>query len=183
MAQNLNPSTWTRHIFLSGKSGLGKTTLIKNVLAHCNSDFIVSGFQTHFIKKNHNEKTLYISPAKSFFNSKKPVMEYLNGRMTVHSKTFETFGVSLLKNTKKSSLIIMDELGRFENDCELFKSSVFECLERKTPILGVLQIQEQESWLDSIKAHPNVTVLNITEENRNEIEKEIRHTLFNRFEE
>ena len=50
---------------------------------------------------------------------------------------------------------------------------MFRTLDGSTPILGVLQ-QAQSQFLDRIARHPRVTVLTVTEENRNTLAAELR---------
>ncbi len=170
------PTTWSRHIFLTGQSGVGKSYLIQNVILDLQKDILVGGFATQFEVFSANEKTLYLSSVstKSFSHKKKPVMKWQSGSISIHEDIFESYGVNLLQNAKKTHLIIMDELGRFEENCELFKSEVFRCLDGTIPILGVIRTLEHATWLDDVKSHPNVTVLQVNKENLTVIEKALR---------
>ena len=62
----------------------------------------------------------------------------------------------------------MDELGPHEAEAVRFRQMILKVLDGPVPVLGVLQ--ELLSFLQEIAQRPDVTVLRITEENRNEPE-------------
>lgn len=63
----------------------------------------------------------------------------------------------------------MDELGPHEAEAVRFRQMVFKVLDGPVPVLGVLQ-EARSPFLQEIAQRPDVTVLRITEENRNEPE-------------
>ncbi len=150
-----------------GEKGSGKTSLIQQVLAQIDTSVTVGGIRTHFEIKSQNEKTLFLSPYNRGTNI--PVMHFLNGCITVYNEKFENEGVEFITKAQSSQLIVIDELGRFEQDCEQFKNAIYTCLKKTNPIIGVLQIQKGSTWLDEIQHHPNVTTLFLNSQNKNEI--------------
>ncbi len=160
-----------KHIFLQGEKGCGKSSLIKNILAHISKNANIAGFYTFFNPISSDEKLLYLSPIQTKLGDQRLIMHWQSGTITTYNDTFESFGVKILNNTDNADIIIMDELGRFEQKCESFKYNVYKTLNGIIPILGVLQIQNTQSWLDTIIKHPNVSILHVTAKNRNKIEK------------
>ena len=69
-------------------------------------------------------------------------------------------------------LLMMDELGPHEAEAVRFQAAVFRALDGDIPILGVLQQAESE-FLHRIARHPQVTVLTVTEENRDALLPEL----------
>ena len=86
---------------------------------------------------------------------------------------FDDLGCAALADTAGCRLLVMDELGPHEEAALRFQAAVFRTLDGSTPILGVLQ-QAQSQFLDRIARHPRVTVLTVTEENRNTLAAELR---------
>ena len=67
----------------------------------------------------------------------------------------------------------MDELGPHEAQAVRFQAAVFRALEGGIPILGVLQ-QADSDFLRRIACHPRVTVLTVTEDNRDSLGAALR---------
>ena len=63
----------------------------------------------------------------------------------------------------------MDELGPHEAKAVRFRQMILKVLDGPVPVLGVLQ-EAPSPFLQEIAQRPDVTVLRITEENRNEPE-------------
>ncbi len=175
----LLPASLTRHIFLQGEKGCGKTSLIKDILAQLDSKVTVGGFFSTFNTVSDKEKTLHLSSLKKETHNHIRLMHWLDGAITIYREGFETHGTQILQEACSKDLIIMDELGRFEQNCEKFKHSVFKCLNEMTPVLGVVQMQSRPTWLDDIKSHPKVTIVHIEEENRLEVKQAIIEHLCN----
>ena len=76
------------------------------------------------------------------------------------------WGVALLEQAGPP-LILMDELGFMENEAHVFQQKVLEILDGNIPVLGVIKPQSFP-FLDKVRNHPKVKVLDITTENREE---------------
>lgn len=61
----------------------------------------------------------------------------------------------------------MDELGPHEAEAVRFRQMVFEVLDGPVPVLGVLQ-EANSPFLQEIARRPDVTVIRITKENRDD---------------
>ncbi len=161
-----------------GECGIGKTSLIYGCLQHLKSDIKVGGFSTYFEKKSPEEKILYISPYNcentvETAPQKKAVMHWLSGNITIFQNAFDEYGSQLLQQSINANLIVMDELGRFEENAEQFKKEVFNCLNGNIPVLGVIRKLDSTTWLDDVKNHPNVTILHIEKEHLEVTKKRI----------
>lgn len=159
------PSHITRHIFLTGKKQVGKSTLIKKVLKH--TDGRIGGFFTirtdAFLPETYS---VHLFRAGDAFVPKADNLLFICGKAdeTV-SQRFDRLGCTALSACEGCSLILMDELGPHEAGAAAFHQAVLKQLDGDIPILGVLQSPAGDFWPD-ITAHPNVVVLEITEENR-----------------
>ena len=67
------------------------------------------------------------------------------------------------------ALLVMDELGPHEAEAALFRQAVLKLLDGDIPILGVLQAPAERFWPE-ITHHPNVRMLEVTENDRDQKE-------------
>lgn len=162
-----------RHIFLTGDKRVGKSTLIQNYLNGFAGK--VGGFRTvrtrdvygrfsvHLIRPGEacgEENLLFLCPAP--MNDDRVVAR------------FEELGCAALRDTA-CDLILMDELGPAEVQAERFQRKVLEILDGEVPVIGVIQKAGSE-FLDRIKTHPNVDMIEVTLENRELLAKRnLRH--------
>ena len=83
---------------------------------------------------------------------------------------FNRIGCALLdKIHSGTDLIIMDEIGPHEYEASAFRASILRCLDGDIPILGVLQ-QTDSALFRKIAGHPAVTVIDVTEGNRERLQ-------------
>ena len=150
----------TKHLFLTGRKGVGKSTLIRGLLAAESAP--LGGFFT--VK---HQGGIYLLPAAG---DRAFAPENLLFRCG--PRRFDQLGCAALADTAGCGLLMMDELGPHEAEAVRFQAAVFRALEGDIPILGVLQQAESE-FLDRIARHPQVTVLTVTEENRDALLPEL----------
>ena len=154
----------TRHLFLTGPKGVGKSTLIRDCLARETGR--LGGFFT--VKQ---QGSVYLLRADA---GKAPDAENFLFRCGCGGDPgrFDALGCAALADTEGCSLLVMDELGPHAAQAVRFQAAVFRALEGKIPILGVLQ-QADSDFLRRIAGHPRVTVLTVTEDNRGSLGAEL----------
>ncbi len=155
------------HIFLTGEIQVGKSTVIRRTLEKLYIKQPV-GFTTSLRPFGPlSDKQLYLTP---------PYLEQPNDCFAVAQKTtegtfvnqerFDELGEKYLSDAKeKGILILMDELGWMEQNAHGFQRAVLKTLAGDKPVLGVVQ-KRQNPWTNAIRAHPNVRVITVTQENR-----------------
>lgn len=153
------------HLFLTGQKGAGKSTLICGLLAE------ETGRLGGFFTVRH-EGGVYLLPAAKERTFTPESLLFRCGHGGDPAR-FDDLGCAALADTAGCRLLVMDELGPHEEAALRFQAAVFRTLDGSTPILGVLQ-QAQSQFLDRIARHPRVTVLTVTEENRNTLAAELR---------
>ena len=153
------------HLFLTGQKGAGKSTLIRGLLAE------ETGRLGGFFTVRH-EGGVYLLPAAKERTFTPESLLFRCGHGGDPAR-FDDLGCAALADTAGCRLLVMDELGPHEEAALRFQAAVFRTLDGSTPILGVLQ-QAQSQVLDRIARHPRVTVLTVTEENRNTLAAELR---------
>ena len=91
------------------------------------------------------------------------------GRYGVDLQTFEAIGVRAVSRALQGAdLIVIDEIGKMELYSSLFQQVLFEVLESARPLLGTI-LARPHPVADRIKAHPDVSVKQLTQTNRQEV--------------
>ena len=155
----------TGHLFLTGPKGVGKSTLIRSLLAE------ESGPLGGFFTVKH-EGGVYLLPAarECAFTPENLLFRCGHGG---DPRRFDELGCAALADTAGCRLLVMDELGPHEAEAARFQAAVFRTLDGDIPIIGVLQQAESE-FLDRIARHPRVTVLTVSAENRDTLGEALR---------
>ena len=88
------------------------------------------------------------------------------------AERFDRLGPVALLAVKNPGLLVMDELGPHESEARLFWKAIFLAIEGPVPILGVLQ-KSDSAFLEKVRSHPDVAVLEVTEENRDRLARSL----------
>ena len=154
----------TRHLFLTGPKGVGKSTLIRDCLSR------ETGRLGGFFTVKHRG-SVYLLRADT---DEAPDAENFLFRCGCGDPgRFDALGCAALAGTEGCSLLVMDELGPHEAQAVRFQAAVFRALEGGIPILGVLQ-QADSDFLRRVACHPRVTVLTVSEDNRDSLGAALR---------
>lgn len=167
-----------KHLFLTGEKQVGKSTLLRKLIEERQLD--CAGFETQAFYLNGERRgfTLHgrvdmppyendcICCARIGEKKAAPVPE-----------TFSQNGVNILKLSLESAspYILMDEIGRLESKSEAFCAQVLETLNDNKRVLGVLQ-RCNSPLIEEIMQRDDVTVLTVTQENREELLKKLCQT-------
>ena len=156
-----------KHIFLTGEIQIGKSTAIRSFLEQ--SGMHADGFLTRLTSRElQRELILYRFDTVLGESDGKLAAKMNWPEVEVFAETFDIHGAEIVRGSGSSGLIIMDELGAFEESAPEFKAAVFEKLGGVVPVLGVVKKRESP-FLDAVRAHPNVTVIEVTEDNRDAV--------------
>ncbi len=163
------------HVFLTGRTQIGKSTLIQKYVE--TFSLKTCGFATFWgPPAEDGGRRLYMHP----FGKIGPCTEEnLLARFLPQSpsatrfpQVFDTLGVSLLTPCEGADLLIMDELGFLESDSPAFQAAVLSALDGPLPVFGVIKPRPQP-FLDTVRAHPKVRLIEVTPETRDEILQEL----------
>jgi nucleoside-triphosphatase len=165
------------HVFLTGDIQVGKSTIIRKVIHELGispggfrtswGDPLPDGSSDLFLLGMNETPSSYRIAAHRFGSGR---------GITAFPEIFDTVGPRLLTEATSSSLIIMDELGFIEKDAAGFQNAVLSTLNKSVPVLGVVR-NMQTPFLDQVRAHPNVDVIIVTKENREEIFHQVLATI------
>ncbi len=184
-----------KHIFLTGNVQVGKSTILRKIIEAC-PEKEIGGFFTKWINKNNIKNGgLYIFQATrqnladvEKLAAQKAASEFSGESAALYGKenlvagfrpdnykkkitfpeVFDTLGTSYLNDTDGADLILMDEIGVFEDKAPEFKKKVLSILDKDTQVIGV--VRDKDGVLtNAVKIHPNVTIIDVTVKNRNEL--------------
>lgn len=161
-----------KHIFLTGEIQVGKSTVIQKTLDALDVDW--GGFRTYFSQdRTAADRRLYIRQAgqESCFDEDRVVARFHGGKRPpeVYPERFDALGTQYIKDAASGAeVIVMDELGDLERNALRFQDAVFGALEGENPVLGVIKLLSG-GWVDRLRAHPNVALITVNTQNRDEL--------------
>ena len=159
------------HIFLTGDIQVGKTTIIKKFLPQ--SGLSADGFLTYWALDGDGVRCLYLSKLSTDAASGKRhiLARDIGGNLSQSEKVTSVFnehGAAILSACGKHDIIIMDELGFLESEAAEFQNAVLRHIAGGVPVLGVIKPRKTK-FLDTIRAQANVTVREVTPQNRDAV--------------
>lgn len=163
-----------RHILICGEIGVGKSTLIKALLAK--STRPVAGFLTKRLAQNaEGDHPVHIYPAAEKERASTPAnMVGLCAAQAcrVFPAVFNTLGVQYL-SAPPGSILVMDELGFLEAQAEAFTRRVLDALSGDIPVIAAVKARQDVPFLNQVRSHPNAALYTITKENRDALYHEL----------
>ena len=165
------------HIFLTGLRQVGKSTLLRRVLAEYPT-LRLGGFRTVTAADVPGAfGSVYIFPAAGPYvpgdDCRVAVRLGPSRGVRAYPAVFEHRGVELLEGAENVDLILMDEIGFLEEDAARFSGRVMELLDGGTPVFGVVRGTEETPLLRFVRTHPKVRLIEVTEENRERLFPEV----------
>ena len=158
------------HVFLTGPVQIGKSTLIAAALDAIEPEQL-GGFRTVSAKPEADgSRPVYLHPAAAqdlFCNAhnrvgiRRPALGIAS-----FPDAFETAGLAALADAEDCDLILMDEIGRMERHADAYSARI-------RTILGVVQKKADTPLAAVVRSHPNVCLLEVSAENRNNLLPEI----------
>lgn len=156
-----------KHLLITGKPGVGKTTLIRKV-AECLKDYKPVGFYTQEIRvTGHREGFRLVS-----LNGRSGILSHVHhkgpcrvGRYGVDLAGFERFLMDLDLCNSASHLVIIDEIGKMECLSSQFTTEM-ETLFNSSKLIVATIALKGEGFMRQVKRRPDCELIVITTENR-----------------
>lgn len=176
-----------KNIFITGDIRIGKTTVIKKVLDLLNKNYEnnikIGGYKCcrNIIVENHLTKYEFFLVSLSDLSSYKIIENRVinnSDNVEIFTGNFNLYSKKLNDDLKNCHLIILDEIGCAESNSYEFIHSLNKVLDSDKAVLGVLK-KKNCSLIHDIKKRDDLLLLEVDENNRNFIYKDIYKILFN----
>ncbi len=154
-------------LLLAGRPGIGKTTIIKAVIAQLGDR--AGGFYTEEILGPGGRKGFRLITldgqsaviAHVDFKSRSQV-----GRYGVKVDAIDQLGAGAIRSAvDHNPIVIIDEIGKMELFSSQFQSAVLKAVSGSKIVLATAMLDEQP-WLLALKSLPQVTVWEVNKPNR-----------------
>ena len=156
-----------RTLFLSGRPGVGKTTIVKQVAAELGAR--ASGFYTEEIAGPGGRKGFRVIT----LDGKQATFAHIDirskskvGRYGVDVAAFERVGVAALRAAiDQAEIIVFDEIGKMELFSSQFRSAAIKAVGCGKPVIATVMLAAHP-WVEALKALPGVKTVEVTLKNR-----------------
>lgn len=170
------------HVFLTGDVHTGKSTALARYLDE--SGLTAGGFRTvadNYAQDGSSEIFLLgVHETKAACGAHNRVARRnrsCTAGYTAYPTIFDTVGCALLNAASRhAQIILMDALGFMESDALAFQRAVLRCLDGDIPVVGVVK-RQQTPFLERVRSHPGVCILEVNQENRAALPARIREAL------
>ena len=158
------------NILITGRPGTGKTTLLKEVLRKLGKK--ANGFYTEEIRKKGQRTGFSIKT----LDGKTGILSgididstYRVGKYKVNLLDFERIAIAAIEDALSSSkVIIIDEIGPMELFSQKFKDIVLKAMDSPNQVIATIKLKGSK-FIDKIKSRSDVTVFNLSANNKEEI--------------
>jgi len=163
-----------KNLILSGRPGVGKTTLIRAVLERLRAP--ARGFYTAELRSVGRREGFALNVlgqppgilARVDIRSPHRV-----GRYGVDVGNFERTAVAEIEAAvREGCLAVIDEIGKMELFSDRFREAVWLALDSASPVLATL-MRKHTPFTDRIRSRPDVTLFEVTEKNRDALVDDI----------
>lgn len=173
-------------VLITGRPGIGKTTVVKRVMEMCLKFGIkVGGMITYEMREEGRRvgfKVVDVLTRKEGILAKIGISgKFRIGKYTVNLRDLENVGVRAIREAlSKADIVIIDEIGPMELFSEEFRKVVEEAFNSRKPVIATIHIKADRYPLcRRIKRFPNVKMYVINYSNRNFLPKMIFRELMN----
>lgn len=165
-----------RTLLLTGRPGIGKTTVIQKVVAALGPR--AGGFYTEEIRGPGGRKGFRLIT----LDGEETVIAHVDlkgegrprvGRYGVDVEAIERVGVAALRRAmEQGRIVVVDEIGKMELFCGPFKDAVLQAISGPHTVLATV-MAHPNPWTDALKALPVVTLWEVTEKNRDRLPEQV----------
>lgn len=165
-------------LLLTGRPGIGKTTIVKAVIAQLGDR--AGGFYTEEILGPGGRKGFRLIT----LDGQSAVMAHVDfksrsnvGRYGVKVEVIDQLGAGAIRSAvEQRPIVIVDEIGKMELFSSPFQSAVLKAVISPRIVLATAMLDDRP-WLTALKALPNVTVWEVTKANRAQLVEQVLHWL------
>ncbi len=167
-----------KHILLTGKPGVGKTSVIKKIIPLLGTS--AGGFFTEEIRVMDRRMGFRIVT----LDGKDGIMAHVDcnsnykvGKYRVDLDSFERIAIPALENAlKDKSIIVIDEIGTMELFSAKFRELVRNILDGEKTLLCVIK-ENGDTFTEEIKNREDVDLVTVNYENRESLPEKVLDVL------
>lgn len=173
--------------FLTGKPGIGKTSLALNVVQLVKeSGYKIGGMVSKEVRENEARIGFEIQDLKTgekgWLAHKKLISGPRFGKYFVNLNDLENVGVRAILDAlddQDIDLVVIDEIGPMELLSKVFIDAIMKVLHLNKPVLGTIHYKVNHFLINKIKSSENSKIILITLENRNLILQNLCNDILN----
>jgi nucleoside-triphosphatase len=163
------------NLLVTGKPGVGKTTLIERVVEQVRGSLRVAGFTTAEVRDAAGERigfNIVTVEGKRGQLAEVGVGRRVRvGRYGVNVEEFEELALPELAR-RDVDLIVIDEIGKMECSSGRFRRAVEDALDAQVNVLATLGISRLP-FFQALRERPDVELITLTERNRESLAAEL----------
>ncbi len=163
------------NILITGQPGVGKTTLIQKVVADLGRR--CQGFYTREIQENRSGRVGFeivtLDGKRSLLAHVARITPQRLGKYFVQLENIDRVIIPCLEEAiAGAELVVIDEIGKMELFSRGFQEVVLRALDAPVPVLGSITLADLP-LVRQLKARPDVTILTLRPDNRQQLYQEI----------
>ena len=163
---------------LTGRPGIGKTSIIKQAVAGMKSK--AGGFYTEEIRSRgvrEGFRLVTLDGRRAILAHIDIHSQYRVSKYGVDIDILDGVGVSALHQAaEECDLVVIDEIGKMELFSANFREAVLHIIDSGKKVLGTIMLSPNP-WADAIKRQPQVNLVSVTRANYQQVLGELRHWL------
>jgi len=179
--ENFRCTCLKRLIFITGRSGVGKTSvLLRAVDALKAKGYKVGGMISREVRERGARVGFEIV---DFHTGQRGWLAHVTrptgprvSKYRVNLSDLDAIGASSILNAARDAdIIVVDEIGPMELFSPEFKKAVDQAIRSSKPVVGTIHFRARDPLINAIKAREDAEILEVTYENREDLHNVIIH--------
>jgi nucleoside-triphosphatase len=168
-----------KNILLTGRPGIGKTTLInKSVRRIKETGIKIGGISTREIRSGNIRKGFIIRDIESEREAIMASTDFekgpLIGRYRIDLSALVDVGVTAIRTAiDEAEVVVIDEIGPMELLSPEMSKIILRAIESTKPVLGVIHWKKRGRLIHAILSNPETKVIEVRHNNRDSLVSEI----------
>lgn len=168
-----------KNILLTGRPGIGKTTLINESVHRIREAGIqIGGISTREIRSGNTRKGFMIRDIESGRGAIMASTDFkegpLIGRYRIDISALVDVGVTAIRTAiEEADVVVIDEIGPMELLSFEMSKIILRAVESNKPVLGVIHWKKRGRLIHVILSNPETKVIEVRHDNRDSIVSEI----------
>lgn len=168
-----------KNILLTGRPGIGKTTLInKSVRRIRETGIKIGGISTREIRSRNIRKGFMIRDVES---GREAIMASTDfgegpkiGRYRIDISALVDVGVTAIRTAiEEAEVVVIDEIGPMELLSPEMSKIILRAIDSTKPVLGVIHWKKRGRLIHAILSNPETKVIEVRHDNRDSLVPEI----------